>query len=49
MSDDYSLGEKVSCECGWSGIEAELEMDVYEQYQFMPLASLCPRCGNEVD
>ena len=49
VGDDYGLGERVSCECGWSGTEDELEMDYYEQYSsVMPLATLCARCGNDV-
>ena len=38
--------EKVTCECGWTGTEDELEMDYYEQHSAMPLATLCPKCGN---
>ena len=42
--------EEITCKCGWSGTEDDLEMDYYEEFEsVMPLASLCPSCRNEID
>lgn len=39
----------VECpNCDWEGGEDDLVMDYYEPYlSSMPIADLCPNCGNE--
>jgi len=48
--DDYNdePEEDVECTaCSWTGKESDLEMDEYEEHESsMPLATLCPECGN---
>ncbi len=44
------MDEKVECSnCGWSGLESELEMDDYEMLEVMPIANLCPKCKSDMD
>lgn len=43
--------ERVDCEiCGWSGYEDDLVMDWQEEHNSsMPIASICPDCGNYIE
>ena len=39
--------EKITCPCGWEGIEDDLEVDFYEAMNLnMAIANHCPKCGN---